>query len=52
MRKKVLSVLLAAGMLAGILSGCSRSTGTAPEETGGGQEAASSSVSREEGKAM
>ena len=50
MRKKVLSVLLAAGMLAGILSGCSRSTGTAPEETGGGQEAASSSVSMEEEK--
>ena len=50
MRKKLLSVLLAAGMLAGILSGCSRSTGTAPEETGGGQEAEASSVSREEEK--
>lgn len=50
MRKKLLSVLLTAGMLAGILSGCSRSTGTAPEETGGGQEAEASSVSREEEK--
>ena len=50
MRRKLLAVLLSAGMLAGVFAGCGQSSGTGQSDPGSGQVASVQEEQQEEKK--